>query len=161
MVQLCRVERAERSGLDRLVDDYLSELAVHREIAAGPTTAASYQYLPLYWEESGRHPFFILAGRARVGFVLIREAESESIIEMSDFYIRPEFRRSGLGRAALSRVWQRFPGAWRLEVHPGNANAAFFWPHCIDEFASGNIQVCEVVGEDGRRLQYNFQIPTT
>ncbi len=157
-VELRRIVYAERSVLDRLVDDYLAELIVHREIPAGPTDAASYQYLPLYWEERGRHPFFLVTGGTRVGFVLIREVEKESIIEMSDFYVRPTSRRSGLGRAALSEVWRRFPGTWRLQVHPGNAAGIAFWGRCIEESATGNIEVCEVVEEDGRRLQYSFEI---
>jgi predicted acetyltransferase len=155
-IEVRRVDRAERPALDRLIDDYLAELAAATRTA--PTDAASDQHLPLYWEEPGRHPFFLVAGRTCVGFVLIREIEEESTIEMSEFYIRPASRRSGLGRAALSEVWQRFPGAWRLQVHSRNVAGAAFWSRCIEEFASGDIEVCEVVEEDGRRIQYSFEI---
>ena len=158
MIELRRVDRAERSDLVRLVDAYLAELGAHREHPAGPMDAASYVYLPLYWEERGRHPFFIFADGECVGFVLIREIEKEAIIEMSEFYIRPESRRTGLGRAALAEVWHRFPGTWRLQVHPLNRAGSVFWPRCIEEFASGRIDVREVVEEDGRRLQYTFEV---
>lgn len=158
-VEIRRIDRAERGALDALVDTYLAELGAHRDRPDGPTDAASYHYLPLYWEEAGRHPFFVFADGACVGFVLIRAVEAESIIEMSDFYIRPEARRDGVGRAALAEVWRRFPGVWRLQVHPRNAAAAAFWPRCIEEFASSRSEPEVVFERDGRRFQYTFEIP--
>jgi predicted acetyltransferase len=163
-VELRRVDHAERPVFDPLVDEYLAELSGHREFPVGPADAASYEYLPLYWEEPGRHPFWILASGTRVGFVLIREveeeslAEEESIVEMSDFYIGPAFRRSGLGRVTLSEVWRRFPGSWRLQVHLRNKAGLAFWPRCIEEHACADLRVREVSEEDGRRLEYQFEI---
>lgn len=157
-IELRRVDHTERSVLDRLIDGYLAELSAHREVPVGPSDAASYEYLPLYWQEPGRHPFWVVAEGRRVGFVLIREVEKESIIGMSDFYIRPESRRSGFGRATLSEVWRRFPGAWRLQVHRRNEAGVGFWPRCIQEHASGDVRVREVAEEDGRRLEYRFEI---
>jgi predicted acetyltransferase len=157
--ELRRVDESERGDLYDLVDDYLHELSTHREIPVGPIDAAGYTYLHLYWKEAGRHPFFILSSDTRVGFVLIREVESEDVIEMSDFYIRPLSRRAGLGRAALTRVWHRFPGRWRLQVHPLNHAAFSFWPRLIEEFAVGTIDSRGVVEEDGRRHEFNFEIP--
>jgi predicted acetyltransferase len=157
-IALRRVVHAERAALDRMIDPYLAEIATHREHTVGPTDAASYVYLPLYWEEPGRHPFFIVSRGERVGFVLVRVVKSESVIEMSEFCIQPESRRSGLGRAALAEVWRMFPGIWRLQVHPRNEAAAAFWPRCIAEFASGPVASREVVEEDGRRVEYRFAI---
>lgn len=156
-IDLLRVDRDERGALYQLVDAYLAELHGHREQPVGPADASSYEYLPLYWEESGRHPFFILSGAERVGFALIREVARDGTIQMSDFYIRPDARRGGLGRAAVSEIWRRFPGSWELQVHPGNQAASAFWPLCIGQLATGAVQVEEVIQEDGRRLQYNFE----
>jgi len=160
IVKLKRVDPSEHENLYALVDDYLLELGTHRELSVGPTDAAGYSYLHLYWKEAGRHPFFILSGDTRVGFVLIREVASESIIEMSDFYIRPLSRRAGFGSAALAAVWQRFPGRWRLQVHPFNHAASAFWPRMIEEFSAGTVDSREVVEEDGRRREFRFEIPS-
>ncbi len=157
-VELRRIDRADRPAPDRLLDAHLSELGTYREFPVGPTDAATYPYLSLYWQEPGRHPFVVVAEGARAGFVWIREIEKESITEVSEFYIRPAFRRCGLGRASLAEVWRRFSGAWRVEVHPRNAAAAAFWLSCVEEFASGDIEVNEVAYEDGQRLQYRFEI---
>ena len=101
MIELQRVRESERPELNRLVDVYLAELLTHRDEPVGPTDAASYVYLPLYWAEPGRHPFFIEADGERVGLVLVREVESRSYTKMAEFYVRPQSRRIGVGRAAL------------------------------------------------------------
>jgi predicted acetyltransferase len=157
-IRLKRVGQSDRPALYGLVDDYLRELHTHREIAAGPADAASYVYLPKYWEEPGRHPFFIFDGDACIGFLLIREVEAEGVIEMSDFYIQSKSRRSGVGRAALAEAWRLFPGAWSLQVHPLNKAASIFWPRMIAAFSHGPIDSYEVTEEDGHRREFRFGI---
>jgi predicted acetyltransferase len=157
-VELVRVGLGERAALDALVDEYLAELSAHRERPVGPTDARSYTYLPLYWEEPGRHPFFITSGRRLIGFALVREIPERGVVQMSDFYIRPDARRGGLGRIALAEIWRRFPGPWEFQVHARNEAASAFWPRCIAQFASGRVQRREVEEEDGRRIQYDFEI---
>lgn len=159
-IVLARVAADQRAALDALVDAYLAELAAHREKPVGPTCAAEYVYLPAYWHEAGRHPFFIEAQGARVGFVLVREVLDEGVIQMSDFYLRPDHRRGGIGRAALVEVWTRFPGRWELQVHLKNEAASAFWPRCIEAHATGPIEAREVFEEDGRRVEYRFTVPT-
>ena len=157
---------AGRGTQVRLVDASLTELNTHRDEPVGPIDAASYAYLPLYWKEPGRHPFFIDVPRGQgsepgelpAGFVLIREVASQSHIEMSEFYVRPESRRIGVGRAALEQVWQRFPGSWRLTVHARNIAGSEFWHRCIHELASGGVVCREILDEDGRRHEYAFEI---
>lgn len=153
-----RVQPGERPELDDLIDVYLKELNGHGELPVGPRDAASYGYLPLYWKEPGRHPFFLDAGEERVGFALVREVAAENVIEMSEFYIRPGSRRTGLGKAAAAAIWRRFPGQWRLQLHPKNRAAAHFWPQCIAAFARGEVTAREIVEEDGRRVEYGFVI---
>ena len=141
-----------------MVDVYLAELAGHRERPVGPVRAAEYRYLPEYWREAGRHPFFIVDEGRRVGFVLVREVLDAGFTEMSDFFVERAHRRAGTGRAALAQLWPRFPGRWELQVHPRNEAASRFWPRCIAEFAHGPVRRSEVTAEDGQRVQYEFEI---
>lgn len=164
-VELRRIAADEAAILTPLVDAYLAELAGHRERPVGATCAADHPYLPLYWSEAGRHPFAIFSDAALAGFVLVREvalgteADGPRATQMSEFYVRPAFRRRGVGRAALAVVWRRFPGAWELQVHPRNAAAAAFWPACIGAHAHGPVRAIDVEEADGRRVQYEFEIP--
>ncbi len=161
VVELRRVDSAEQPALNALVDDYLAELAGHRERPVGPVDADDYEYLPYYWSEPGRHPFFLCANSSRKGFALIREVPESGVIQMSDFYVRPDARRSGLGSAALAQIWREFPGEWELQVHAQNEAAMAFWPRCIAQWATGEVRAREVMEDDGRRIQYNFEMAAT
>lgn len=62
-----------------------------------------------------------------VGYALFRR--EPEYVYLRQFYIRPECRRRGLGRAAIDWLWQQvWSGARvRLEVLIGNAAAISFW----------------------------------
>jgi predicted acetyltransferase len=158
-VSLQRVAAGERAALDDMVDVHLAELAGHRERAVGAVDAASYEYLPLYWEEAGRHPYFIeTEDGQRVGFVLVRELAAEGLTEISEFHVLAAARRAGCGRRALALVWRLFPGRWRLQVHAQNEPAMSFWHRFIHEAANGEVVRREITEDDGRRFEYLFDI---
>jgi predicted acetyltransferase len=132
-IQLVGVNRSEAPILETLMDDYLGELSKHREKPVGAVNAASYPYLPLYWSEQDRLPFFIRWEQSLVGFALIRRVRSEhgEKLQVAEFYVTPEERRHGIGSAAAYALWKRFPGNWELQVHKGNQGAMAFWKSCI------------------------------
>ena len=153
--------REARLIIERLLDSYLKELSPHREIAAGTTDAASYPYLPLYWEEPDRFPFTLWRDGEVAGFALVRriiERECGPVMQMAEFYVVPAHRRQGLGSAAAAALWRRFPGAWEFQVHAPNQAAQRFWRRCIDANAVAESRVEEVAAHDGRRSQFSFEI---
>lgn len=158
MIELIRVEESDRAELFGLLDEYLVELSRDIGIQGGPTSASEYCYFTAYWEEPGRYPFFIQRGSQRAGFLLVREVIEDRVTEMSEFYIRPEFRRSGMGRAALRELWTRFSGSWKLQVHTLNGPASEFWPRSIEAIIGSAPQSKEVREFDGRRIQYSFEV---
>jgi len=76
-IELRRVLDPDRGVLYALIDAYLGELAQHREISLGPTRAADYKSLPLYWTETGRHPFLLVESAQIAGLVLVREVDRQ------------------------------------------------------------------------------------
>jgi predicted acetyltransferase len=157
-VRLRKIGEHEAASLHRWVDAYFSEVAKFRERPIGPVDAAGYRYLPLYWTEPGRHPFFLQADGTVAGFALVREVvlEAASYSELAEFFIQPASRRAGVGRRAARAVWQAFPGQWELQVALANRPATAFWHTCIEAVASGAVSREEFLGEDGRRIRYRF-----
>ncbi len=154
------IEESEQAIVYRLVDDYFAELAAYEERPVGPVCAADDPYLPLYWTEPTRHPFFIeLSGRV-VGFALVRVVSERSaeVAELAEFYIRPIWRRQRLGRRAAIAVWSRFPGRWKLQVSVNNQAAEAFWSSSIEAVASGCVSREEFEGPDGPRIWYGFAV---
>jgi ribosomal protein S18 acetylase RimI-like enzyme len=125
-------ELGDRELLRSLLYDYLFEFD-------GRTDA--YPYFDAYWSEPERLPFVIEDGEDAVGLCFVRVLDSGWSI--AEFYVVPDRRRGGVGRAAVDAVADRArrAGAAYLEakVHPDNQDALPFW------LAAG----FTVVGSDG------------
>jgi ribosomal protein S18 acetylase RimI-like enzyme len=110
----------DRELLRQLLFDYLVELDGRTE---------PYPYLDAYWVEPERLPFLIVDEEQVVGLCFVRVRDGGWSI--AEFYVVPERRRRGTGRAVVEAVaaLARRAGAAHLEakVHPDNQQALPFW----------------------------------
>ncbi|RLA39919.1 MAG: hypothetical protein DRR06_18315 [Gammaproteobacteria bacterium] len=159
-IKLSLVPSDQKSQLGEYLDRYLVEHSQYKEIQNGPLSAAEYIYFPEYWREEGRYPYFIYRDSEIVGFILIRTVfrDEGSFLQVSEFYILPEYRRAGVGIEAVSLLWQKLPGFWELHVLGNNSSAKVFWTKCCNAFAKGGVEVHEMAAEGGLRYQYNFAV---
>jgi predicted acetyltransferase len=158
-VDLSEARLGDRDTIADLLDDYLQELAQHREVAVGATDSRSYPYLDGYFSEPGRRAFLIRREGKLAGFALIREpASTGRFWEVAEFFITPASRRMGVGRDALALIWRRFPGSWELQVHARNTAALRFWTSCIEASAQEDPELTEVETVDGKRFQFDFRV---
>ncbi len=112
----------ERAPIERA--DLLGDLL--RECLAELGASTDYPYLPLYWEESDREPYLFFVDGKVAGFALVREVEG-SVWEIAEFWVTPDHRRLGIGRAAALELFQTHPGEWVVSSYPGSAAAEAFW----------------------------------
>ncbi len=136
-VTLAPVAEVELDSLFTMFSDYWTELD-----AADPLTPLRYgvpEYRSaLLADREGRELLWILVGGDRAGFAFTRVDEDwpddALIAEVSEFYVLPDYRRAGIGRAAVAALTERCraAGAMRLEadVLSGNAAALAFWRAC-------------------------------
>jgi len=82
-VELGEAGPEHRGVIAALLDDYLRELAHHRERAVGATDARSYPYPDAYFAEPGRHAFLLRRDGEVVCFALIREPASAASTQLS------------------------------------------------------------------------------
>ena len=143
-----------------LLNDYLAELKSHREVDIGASDAASYPYFEAYWREAERSPFIIHHSGEIVGFVFVRRrpADDPPMIELAELYIKPAYRRRGLGRAVLGELSRRYPGDWELQVLAKNTGALGFWASSIESVTQVRPTTREIQSRDGRRVQFNFHV---
>ncbi len=102
-----------------------------------------YRYLDHYWTEPGRHPFLVRASGKLAGFVLVRtlgESEGQAVHSIAEFFILRRYRRLGIGRAVAHRVFELFPGEWRVAQEAGNRPAQAFWRKVIAEYTGGDYE---------------------
>ncbi|SDN24228.1 Predicted acetyltransferase [Fictibacillus solisalsi] len=94
-----------------------------------------YAYLDDYWQEEGRHPFFIKVDNRYAGFVLVRKIRDTYAI--AEFFVMKKYRKMGIGRQAAFLTFDRFPGKWDVAQIPKNKPAQSFWVRIIDDYTNG------------------------
>lgn len=135
-------KRAEVPVMAELMQAYLTEFATFETVAQDADGRYIYPYFEHYWEDPNRYPFLFMDGAEPVGFALLRfEADpltGQGVMELAEFFVVPARRRSGIGTAAAEKLWDLFPGQWRLSVLTSNRNAQPFWRRVVSEYTEGN-----------------------
>jgi predicted acetyltransferase len=157
--ELTAVLPKHRDVLVALLDEYIDEMSGYQERPLGATKGEEYRYLDAYFGEPGRHAFLVCVGGEVAGFALIRGPESTGTRwHVAEFYVTAPYRRSGVGRWAMTSIWKRFPGSWELQVHATNAAAIGFWAACARASGEEEPIVTAIEAPDGRRWQYEFRV---
>jgi predicted acetyltransferase len=134
----------QRPLLANMLELYLHDFSEFLELRLGADGRFGYDQLPLYWKESGRHPFLIVADGHLAGLAFVRRGSQISsdadVWDLAEFFIVRGFRRLGLGMKAAQTVWKRFPGKWEVRVIDRNQKAMEFWPRAINEFLDRPIE---------------------
>ena len=77
-------------------------------------------------------PFLIRRQGEMVGFALVRKSKPGTHV-IGEFFIKSEFRRSGIGGRAVAEILKRFVGNWEIPFQNENSKAAAFWRGTIPE----------------------------
>jgi predicted acetyltransferase len=149
-VRVASKEEAPR--LQALLGEHLAELKQYGEVDA------AYPYFDAYWDPSERRwPYLICKGTAPIGFALVNSWSPSgrgADVSMAEFYIAPEARRLGIGRATAAAIFLAHPGVWELSVMSANSLASRFWPNAITASAARDLERIE--GE--MQTIYRFRI---
>jgi len=141
-VKLIHIEFNQKQLLAGMMQNYLGELRTFAETQEDDNGIFDLgPYFDLYWQEAGRHPFFIFHDGALSGFALVREYDSLAF-EMAEFFILPEHRRLKIGARAATTLFRRFKGNWRVAQHDGNTPAQVFWRKVIGQFTNEKFLEC-------------------
>ena len=126
-MELVPLAPGDRDAFVGMVRAYVSEIGPDLP----PVTA---ERMARASDDPAREALLIRDGGGTRGFVLIRRLP-DGAHEMSEFYVVPGARRSGLGTQAARAALTRHPGRWRLGVAGGNVHARAFWTGVITPLA--------------------------
>lgn len=66
---------------------------------------------------------------------------------MQEFYVEPQMRRRGVGRAAAPLVFDRFAGQWEVRELRRNVPSVYFWREIVRSYTDGRYEE-SLVGEE-------------
>lgn len=131
-IRLELIPSTMKPQLQALMNEHLLELAALEgvELPSDDAGNVHYRYFDAYWIEPERVPLGIWVGDDLAGFCLLRDLEPRWGI--AEFYIKPAYRRSGIGTAAVSLVkaYCREDGlhhTLQAAFHTWNPPAVAFW----------------------------------
>ena len=101
-----------------------------------------YGHLDHYWIEPGRHPFLVRVSGRLAGFVLVRALDGNTH-SVAEFFILRKYRRQGIGQTVAQRIFEMFPGGWRVHQDANNLPAQVFWRKVIARFTGGQFREIE------------------
>jgi predicted acetyltransferase len=146
--RLVEADYEDKSLIRNLMQFYLYEITAFD--GAGPNRHGlfEYRYLDHYWTEDGRAagrvPFLIQVGDDVAGFALKHRwsviSRSPDASTVAEFFVLPSWRRQGVGRAAATTLFDRFPGPWEVRELRTNLSAQRFWCTVIGAYTNGNYQ---------------------
>ena len=151
--------------LANMLELYAHDFSEFIDLKLGADGRFGYKHLPLYWKESNRYPFLIMANGHFAGFVFVRRGSELSndadVWDIAEFFIVRGFRRRGLGIKVAQEIWRKFPGKWEVRVMDRNQKAKNFWARAINEFLGKAIEpiLLEKDGEDWQVFAFESNRP--
>lgn len=145
VISFSQIPEKDRGSLESLLQIYLHELSQHSPIKKSDLGLYIYPYLPFYWQESDRIPYFIKLNEKVCGFALIRHDKNplngEDQMELTEFFVLKAYRRLHIGSTIAEKLWDFHPLSWRVSVLPANYNAQAFWSVVINKYSEGQFEL--------------------
>ena len=133
---------SERGALENLFQLYVHDFSEHwAGTPRGELDDAGFfeRYdLEPYWRDEGCLPFVIRHAGHLAGVVLLdRTSHLGRVVDhnVAELFVVRKHRRAGVAHAAMSHVFDRFPGTWETAVTRRNTSALAFWRRAIGTHA--------------------------
>jgi predicted acetyltransferase len=133
-VHIRPVAISEKSDLWTDLQDYIDEMRAYDDDIERVDGVYQYTWFDYYWGDSDRWPFWAVVEGDCAGFALLRRADTGEM-EIAEFYVRPRFRRGGVGLAFARALLARCPGLWLISEYRENSTAVHFWRKVIEPYA--------------------------
>src|SRR6201995_1506925 len=108
-VELVPAREEQAPILSNLIEFYAYDFSEFMDLKLGEDGRFGYKALPLYWQESTRHPFLILVDNHLAGFAFVRRGSEISgdtdVWDMAEFFVMRGYRRLGIGMKIAHEVW--------------------------------------------------------
>ncbi len=149
----------DKSILRRLLELYQYDLSEYNGCDVNDQGVFDYRYLDHYWTEPGRYPYLIRYAGELAGLALIRNVDYEGgqYLQMAEFFVMRRYRRQGIGSKVARKLFERYPGEWRIHQETGNLAAQKFWRAVITEYTSNQFTDIEEESWSGPIIRFEVR----
>lgn len=130
-LQVTPMKVEEKMILQNIYPLYLHDLSEYCDQEMREDGTYDIAFLDLFFEKEDLVPFLIRLNEWVVGFILIQKGtyapSSGEDYYLSEFFILRNFRKRGLGREAVRKLFTQYPGTYLLGQLPNNLPAIHFW----------------------------------
>jgi predicted acetyltransferase len=144
MISLDPAGATERPVLENLFQLYAYDWSELGWLDVGRDGRFAVPSLDAYWVDDHHHPFLIRVDGQLAGFALVaarsRLTGATGVYDMAEFFVMRKYRRQGIGLAAASAAFDRFPGRWEIRQRDENAAATVFWGRVVARYTGGAYQ---------------------
>ena len=159
-VSVSPATETEGPALRRLMQLYcydfndFSNMPIHGDGTFGDPEFIEGQFGP-------RHTTYVLRfGGTLAGFAIVSPRSyltgKSSVTDMAQFFVMRGYRRKGIGRTAVTNLFDRHPGAWEVRVIDENSVANAFWRSAIDGYTSGAFEVSKIEDRNDSGTLFSF-----
>ena len=159
-IELQGAEINDKPVLRNLFELYQYDFSEYENSDVDEHGLYGYRYLDHYWTDPGRYPFLIRVDGRLAGFVLVRElheGHGSPTRSIAEFFVMRKYRRRGVGREVARRIFDQFPGRWRVAIEKNNPPAQSFWRRVIEEYTGGDFEEMRLEGEEWSGVVYVFR----
>jgi predicted acetyltransferase len=157
-----RRSKQDREWIQSVYGEYLDSLAdlntgLFSVLSAG--NPHQDEIFANWFSNDQSHPLLILKGRDSVGFALVTRpriaaaGEKTANYRMSEFFVRNQHRRAGIGRDAATLIFDRFAGEWEIVEYLRHPGSVAFWRHVIALYSAGHYTERSQNGEVRQRFR--------
>ena len=139
-IEVAVAAHRDRPALERLFQLYLHDFTEFDPRDVGDDGLYDQPGLAGYWSEPGRVPLLIRVDGRLAGFALVSPHSPSgrgADRSIAEFFVTRMHRRSGVGRAAATMVFDRLPGTWEVAQIAANTPAQAFWRAVIGAYTGG------------------------
>ena len=159
-VTIKQAETTEAPIIANLLELYMHDFSLFSNVEVGEDGRFGYAYLEHYWRDPDRFPLLILAEKKLAGFALLRietdPGDGSKTMDLAEFFVLRQFRRQRDGSQAAAKIWDLFPGRWRLRVLVSNHTAYAFWEKLVGDYCKRKFEADDEKGFLGDLKRFSF-----
>jgi predicted acetyltransferase len=144
--------------------DSLSDLNTGLFSVIGADSPREDEIFANWFSNDQAHPLVIAKGVESVGFSLVTRPRipgsggvKAADFRMSEFFIRKDHRRSGIGREAATLIFDRFAGEWEIVEYQRHPGSVAFWRRVLAGYCRGDFTERSRNGEIQQRFRSRAQ----